>query len=163
MLLTNANPVWLRAQFYQLKGVRHATMSQDSYYSNGKWWTYGERDNPFTYVYRQVQYTLRMVPRARRYGIRYLYDRQYRKWVRRKQRGSATLRKIQKQELYKRCKGVCAGCHNFFGYQLLTLDHMLPYTHPKYKELQYLQLLCTPCHTKKDATPPRKRRFWGIV
>lgn len=134
----------------------------DSYYQDGKWWTYGDRDNPFTYVYRLVTYHVQMWPRIKVYGLRYLYDRHYRVTVRRKQRGGTQLIKHQKKILYTMCSGLCGGCKLWFSMRDLTLDHLLHYSHPDYKRVKNMQLLCDPCHKLKDSTPPRKR-FWGVV
>lgn len=131
-------------------------MSNKIYYLNGKWWTYGPGDNPYTYVYRQVQYTYRMIPKVRKHGIRYLFDVQLRKRIKAKQRGGRRFVKYQRTILYKSRGSQCQICHKKFSIEKLTVDHLVKWTDVGYKKLRNLQLLCDPCHAIKDNRVPKK-------
>ncbi len=136
------------------------------FYENGKWWTYGPRDNWSSYLYRMVVYPAKMLPGAWRYGPRYLVNPKYRKSVRNRRRGHGRQTKSQKGWLFKNVGPLCQGpCGREYPIEQLTLDHRLHYTHPEYKWLEHLQLLCRPCHDAKDHQKPQEKEsfLWRVI
>jgi 5-methylcytosine-specific restriction enzyme A len=51
--------------------------------------------------------------------------------------------------LYRRQKGICPGCGQWFPIGELTRDHIVPQCRGGGSELPNLQLLCGPCNHRK--------------
>ena len=64
---------------------------------------------------------------------------------------SARERNWTKHLLYAKQEGACAGCMRRIDFQDLTLDHIQPLSKGGGDEESNLQLLCTPCNSRKGA------------
>lgn len=99
---------------------------------------------------------MEMTPRAKKYGLRYYFDKIFRRTMKRREDrvryGSVFLnnKKAFFRKLVERSGHRCAFCG---AHQDLTIDHIKRIADGGTSDLENLQLLCRPCHIKKDSDP----------
>jgi hypothetical protein len=101
-----------------------------------------------------------MFPRVRKYGIRYLFDQEFRRVMvqrekdrrRRKVRGSGFLSRVKKikHNLAAIREPKCVMCKKYFELKDLTVDHRVRFCDGGTSDYKNLQLLCLKCHESKD-------------
>lgn len=125
------------------------------------WWIFNK---PFVW-YR----TLRaMWPRAKKYGLRYYWDKEFRRVMRQREdnrrqravRGSGFMSSRQKIKLRLATKRgwKCEWCKQSFHVKQLTLDHIKKVADGGTNSDSNLQLLCRFCHLMKDKERPNTER-----
>lgn len=109
------------------------------------------------------------------YGLRYLFDTEYRRVVDRriKNRKRAdkrieklgrsgnrkyhnTNRRVRRRIFKERTEGWCMICHQTLPIHELTIDHIVKISEGGTNNKSNLQVLCVPCHTYKDNPPTTK-------
>lgn len=122
--------------------------------------------------WKRVQYEIIQVPvRVRftyRYGPRYLYDERFRYRMARsrakaKRRHSSNNKKLHRMRVAQRDGNWCRGCNEPAWKVHLTLDHRIPLRDGGKDEFSNWQLLCEPCHQKKDRLPHTKNGFFAAL
>jgi 5-methylcytosine-specific restriction protein A len=120
----------------------------------------------FFFFRRLIKSIIAMYPHARKHGIRYYFDTEYRrnlsygrgKKLRTKREGklsNPTVKKRVKMLLAERDGRRCNHCKQEFGLNSLTIDHIVRLVKNGSNELPNLQLLCTDCHQVKTAEEHR--------
>jgi len=125
-----------------------------------------------TKIRRKIKDIKNMSPRIRKYGLRYLFDREFRRKKKqkehgvknRKKYGSAflTKRKMIKDDLIKRDGKKCQRCKFGFPAEKLTIDHKIRLRDGGTNQYNNLQLLCNPCHVFKDKEDTGNRPFANL-
>ena len=72
---------------------------------------------------------------------------------RRTDQGQAPPYRTQKNTLYGKQEGLCAGCRILFPFRNLTIDHIIPQSRGGTDHLENLQLLCGACNSLKGDRP----------
>lgn len=131
-----------------------------------KYETYMRQLHPIRWWFTTKWHIVRRVPE---YGLRFVYDTQYRQDCNRRRRNIHTrdrkirlmgttglnrYRKVTKRTKRKilngRDAGECEMCRNTFPKERLTIDHIVPVSKGGGNERSNLQMLCQPCHSEKD-------------
>jgi len=102
-----------------------------------------------------------MTPRAKKYGIRYYFDKEFRRVKKQREKskkdrqkygsGYLTSRKTIKRNLALQHGRICQWCKNRFSLSDLEIDHIKKRSEGGSNHYDNLQLLCHPCHVKKDS------------
>jgi len=106
-----------------------------------------------------------MLPRAKLYGVRYLYDYKYR-ITKRKRELNTKAKKLYgsnflnnrpafRRKLSERDGWKCRGCP-YTGKEEMTIDHIQPVSRGGTSDLVNLQLLCQRCHSTKSSKDLRE-------
>lgn len=127
-----------------------------------------------TYCKRVLKSMIEMYPYARKHGIRYYFDTDFRRklsykrqqlarsrqhTVRRKRAGSFNKSAVKakiKTSLIDRDGLVCNFCREGFVREHLTIDHIMPLFMGGKSNIENLQLLCEPCHVEKSRNDQKK-------
>lgn len=106
-------------------------------------------------LYKRKQF-IEMLPRIKKYGIRYYFDSKFRKRMKcregNKRYGSGFKARTNttKRNLIGRDGAHCRICKHYFSEKELTIDHVIPIREGGTNQYKNLQLLCRPCHNYKD-------------
>ena|SRR3990167_10954553 len=109
----------------------------------------------------QIKQLRQMWPRARRYGIKYLFNVSYRKKCRNKEKSKRT-RKVYgtyfcwnrgkiKNRLLARSR-ICFWCRQGLSFKEATIDHIIPITQGGDNSLKNLRLIHEMCRRRRDAS-----------
>lgn len=125
---------------------------------------WSEYDDIFSYVHRVCRDLYVMWPRIKLFGLRYVYDFEYRRksknrlYQRRRKilvgSGFLTRRHKIREQLIRRDGMGCNYCH--IVNRRLTIDHVVPTVLGGNSKLENLQLLCDECHNKKTKEDVKK-------
>lgn len=113
--------------------------------------------HPIRKIKRQIEVLIEMYPRAKKYGFRYYISKKFRERMRsREQRqkygsGFLSSKKRIKSLLLERDGSQCKRCTYRMRPEDLTIDHIKKRADGGSNLLNNLQLLCIPCHTRKDS------------
>lgn len=139
-------------------------MSFSAYKKKKPYYVLLPNENLIHYVYRLIKDIIKMYPYARKHGLRYYIDTDYRRGIsyRRRTRHKENVRNkrmgplrkphykaIIKLLLFERSKQLCNHCKKPFCINELTIDHILPLFLGGDSNINNLQLLCEPCHRVK--------------
>lgn len=109
-----------------------------------------------------------MTPRAKKYGVKYYFSKDYRRKVKnrentlvqREKYGSFVgNRQSLKDALYTKQRGHCNWCRFWFPKEQLTIDHIIKVTEGGDNKFRNLRLLCKTCHEIKDAPTNDNKPF----
>lgn len=118
-----------------------------------------------------------MWPRAKRYGLRYYFDKEFRRVMKQRERnkrdrakrgsGFMSSRQSIKRELFYRYGNACRMCGQTFELAKLEIDHIKRVADGGTNDYYNLQLLCHECHLDKDVrkkAPPSVRppKVWSV-
>lgn len=114
--------------------------------------------NPYTYVLGVINDLRKMWPYVKKYGLRYVFDYEYRCTMRKKEIKLRKRRKYGNNYYYKRKRWVLElifrdgpGCKLCHGVGIpLTIDHITRLVDGGKNHLPNMQLLCEPCHVEKS-------------
>jgi 5-methylcytosine-specific restriction endonuclease McrA len=117
-------------------------------------------ENIIRYVVRVIKSIIQMYPHAKKHGIRYYIDTNFRRKLsnhrrqksRRDREGPFSRKAVKakiKTDLIERDGEACNFCKESFLKNDLTIDHVFPLFMGGGSELENLQLLCVPCHVQK--------------
>lgn len=124
-------------------------------------------ENFFLYLSRLLKSIRAMYPHARKHGIRYYFDTEFRRNIsyhrkqklRTKREGklhNSQIKKKTKILLSKRDGSKCNHCQVDFSLNDLTIDHVIRLVKNGSNKLDNLQLLCAACHQVKSAEENRE-------
>lgn len=144
--------------FRGVKGGLYLNMKDTNKYHFLDW---HHNDTVYRYTKRTISDLMQMMPFIWAFGIRYLYDREYRRTSKQRywniskrlkyKSGFKTRKEKIRRDLMVRDGIGCKHCH--IASKPLTVDHIKPIIKGGDNCMENLQLLCVPCHiikTRKD-------------